>query len=68
MNSATNEVNKAHRAYLLCVDAQMKEYLSGAPQGVAEFCPAEKSVYHETIKKNFPGQFSNMVRIDANTY
>ena len=72
MNAATAEVNKAHKLYLQCVDKTMTEYLSNAQlrrdSKEAEFCVPEKQEYLSAMKTNFPRQFDNLVRVDANTY
>ena len=70
MNAATGEVNSLHKTYLKCVDAQMKEYLNNpAVRGTTtEFCAEEKDAYFSAMKKNFPHQYQNVLRVEANTY
>ena len=72
MNAATAEVNAAHKAYLQCVDKQMTDYLKNpslrAGGTVTEFCGTERQSYLATMKANFPHQYENLVRVDANTY
>ena len=65
-------MNGLHKTYLKCVDAQMKEYLSNpaarAANKDAEFCSTEKDAYMSSIKTNFPHQYNNILRVEANTY
>ena len=72
MNEGTANVNAAHKTYLKCVDKQMTEYLRSpslrADGSIKEFCAPEKQAYMDTMKANFPYQYENLVRVDANTY
>lgn len=72
MNEGTANVNAAHKTYLKCIDLQMTEYMNNpqlrASGTIKEFCFAEKQAYMDTMKANFPHQYDNLVRVDANTY
>lgn len=68
MNASVNQVNSLHKEYIKCVDREMSAYLSQPDRRVTEFCTAEKNEYMSAIKANFPHEYTNILRVEANTY
>jgi len=72
MNAATGELNHLHKTYLQCVDKEITNYLAAdaaartAP--ATEFCTDEKKAYFAGMKRLFPHQYNNVLRVEANTY
>ena len=72
MNPNVSQLNSLHKTYLRCVDAKMTEYLSNATvrseNKETEFCASEKDQYLGFMKSSFPDQYTNIMRVEANTY
>ena len=69
MNASTGELNNLHKTYLKCVDEKMTAYLNGKrEEKETEFCTKEKDAYFAYMKVNFEHQYTNILRVEANTY
>ena len=72
MNPNVSQLNSLHKTYLRCVDTKMTDYLSNAQARSenkdTEFCASEKHEYLGFMKSAFPEQFTNVMRVEANTY
>ena len=72
MNPNQSQLNSLHKTYLRCVDTKMTEYLSNptvrSENKETEFCASEKNEYFGFLKSAFPEQYTNIMRVEANTY
>ena len=68
MNAHQSQLNNLHKQYIKCIDSEMSSYLAAPTEGVKEFCPQEKADYFTYMQRNFPAQFQNVLRVEANTF